>query len=156
MVYMSGLAGADGTGDHRPHTGVQAHARRYYHHELALRDAQPRYRLESDAAGPDEIRDLIDDSEEALGYLRPSQKPEILAYAALGQVPSGIIGTSTTSALRRFGCGRTRCIMGSSKASRRRIWLRCRRFIYHTDRIPTPTRRRRLSDALGQTISPWT
>ena len=108
VVGVGDLSSADSARDHRAHSSVQTHPGGYEHHQERLGQAESGNRLEPDAACPDQVCDVIDDAEKALGDLRPREVPEVAGDAPLGKV-SARVAPASPEALARASSARRVC-----------------------------------------------
>ena len=90
---------ADGPGYHSLHPHVQAHATGHHEVGVQLGDGQTAQGVEAEEpTGPEEVGHPVHHVQGALDHLGPRQEPQVSGYAALGQVPGGVLGAPTAAA----------------------------------------------------------
>ena len=89
MIGIRDAARPDCACNHGAHAGVQAHARHHNCAEIRLRGSKPSDGMEADSTRPNEVGDLVYNSEEAFCDLGPAKIPDMVAYIALREVASG-------------------------------------------------------------------
>ena len=111
MIRQRHIAHTNSARDHGSLRGINALARRPGHLGVLLRNADAGNRTGSQETGPDQVRHLVDDAEDALDGRGPSERPEVLRNAAARQVAVGVTSSTPSTAISRNSrAGATRAV----------------------------------------------